>query len=73
MIVCSNTGFDEISISKAKRKRIGLISILRQGDKRASAAIYEEVYLRKIFLGPAVMSFEGEVPSDFKVQQNSLN
>jgi len=48
MLICSNTGFTSDAIKKAKRKRIGLISVLRRGDKRVKAVISEEVYLRKV-------------------------
>ncbi|MGB4068965.1 MAG: hypothetical protein WBK08_13125 [Nitrospira sp.] len=51
-LLCSNTGFDSIAISKAKRKQIGLISILHSGDSKVKAVIEEEIYLRNIFMGP---------------------
>jgi hypothetical protein len=62
MLLCSNTGFDAIAIRKAKRKKIGLISILRQGDKRVKAVIEEEIYLRKVRLDPMTISYTGVEP-----------
>jgi hypothetical protein len=56
-LLCSNTGFDSIAISKAKRKQIGLISILHSGDSKVKAVIEEEIYLRNIF-GIIKMSVE---------------
>ncbi len=50
MLLCSNTGFEADAISKAKRKKIGLISVIRQGDNRIKAVIEEEIYLRTINL-----------------------
>jgi hypothetical protein len=60
MLLCSNTGFDEEAISKAKRKNIGLVSILRQGDKRVKAIIEEEIYLRKVKLEDVRITWKGD-------------
>ncbi len=60
MLLCSNTGFEQDAISKAKRKQIGLISILRQGDKRVKAVIEEEIYLRKIDITPVTITWNGD-------------
>ena len=60
MLLCSNTGFEPDAISKAKRKNIGLISILRQGDKRVKAIIEEEIYLRKIDITPVNITWNGD-------------
>lgn len=60
MLLCSNTGFEQDAISKAKRKNIGLISILRQGDKRVKAIIEEELYLRKIDITPLTITWNGD-------------
>jgi hypothetical protein len=59
MLLCSNTGFEPDAISKAKRKKIGLISVLRQGDERVKAVIEEEIYLRKIKLDPFTITYNG--------------
>ncbi len=61
-LVCSNTGFDAIAIRKAKRKRIGLISVLRQGDARVKAIIEEEIYLRKVRLDPIQSRYTFDKP-----------
>lgn len=63
MLLCSNTGFEADAISKAKRKKIGLIAVLRQGDKRINATIEEQIYLRKITLvEPTTVTFERDKP-----------
>jgi hypothetical protein len=59
MLLCSNTGFEPDAISKAKRRKIGLISVLRQGDQRVKAIIEEEIYLRKVQLDPFSATFNG--------------
>jgi hypothetical protein len=74
MLLCSDTGFEPEAISKAKRKHIGLISILRQGDKRITAAIEEQIYLRKVTLvGPVNITFDRDKPlSELRYDENSL-
>ncbi|MBX3706215.1 MAG: hypothetical protein KF911_06210 [Pseudomonadales bacterium] len=52
VLICSNTGFDSAAIRKAKRKGIGLISVLASGNTAAKAVIEEEIYLRKIRVHP---------------------
>lgn len=47
-IICSNSGFTIDALRKAKRKGIGMISVLRKGDSRAKAEILEEIFLRRI-------------------------
>jgi hypothetical protein len=64
MVVCSNTGFDEIAIRKAKRVGIGLIAIVKQGDQRARAVIQEEIYLRKADITPLTITFDGVTQAD---------
>jgi hypothetical protein len=59
-LLCSNTGFQQDAISKAKRKNIGLISVLRQGDKRVKGVIEEEIYLRKIDINPVNITWNGD-------------
>ena len=60
MLICSNTGFEDVAIAKAKRKKIGLISVLRQGDRRVKGVIEEEIYLRKIIIDPITFTYNGE-------------
>lgn len=67
LLVCSNTGFDEAAIRKAKRKRIGVISVLRQGDQRVKAVIEEEIYLRKIDVAPITFSYDAATQKDGKL------
>jgi hypothetical protein len=68
IFLCSNTGFEQDAITKARRKKIGLISILHQGDKRIKAVIEEEIYLRKIDLGTLQLSFNRAVPDKIGFQ-----
>lgn len=65
MFLCSNTGFDPDAIRKAKRLDIRLISVLKHGDKRAN--VLEEIYLRRIDIHPAVMTFDGATVEDGKI------
>jgi hypothetical protein len=60
ILVCSNTGFDAGAIKKAKRMKIGLISVLRRGDQRVKALIEEVTYLRRVNLNPITIYYTGE-------------
>ena len=51
-ILCSNTGFEKITMRKGKRKNIHLISALKADEPNAKAVIKEIVY-------PCVIKFEG--------------
>jgi hypothetical protein len=52
--ICSNSGFTEDALSKARRKGIGMISVLAEGDARVKAIIEKEIYFRKIAIDPTV-------------------
>lgn len=67
LLLCSNTGFDDSAIKKAKRANIGLISALKQGDKRIRAKIEEELYLRKVDVAQVTSIYDGETPKDIEV------
>lgn len=58
-IICSNSGFTKDALQKARRKGIGMISVLRAGDKRAKVVIEEDVFLRRICLGPWQFRYHG--------------
>ena len=58
-VICSNSGFSQDAIHKAKRKRIGLISVLKAGDARVKAIIEEEIYTRQIAVGTYNVTFHG--------------
>ena len=47
-IICSNSGFTEDALRKAKRKGIGVISVLRTADRRVKVVIEEQIYLRRV-------------------------
>jgi hypothetical protein len=49
-IICSNSGFTDDAIREAKRKKIGLVSILKLGDSRIKNEIIEEIYIPRIWL-----------------------
>jgi len=55
-LISSNTRFTREAISKAKRVGIGLITVLKQGDQRASV-IEEEVYLRTVTISNLKFSY----------------
>jgi hypothetical protein len=65
-LISSNTGFERDAISKAKRIGIGLITVLKQGDSRASV-IEEEVYLRTVTITNLRFSYAhgGKTRSNF--------
>jgi hypothetical protein len=44
--ICSNSGFTQDALRKARRKGIGMISVLAKGDSRAKAIIHKEIYFR---------------------------
>jgi hypothetical protein len=80
MLVCSNTGFEQEAISKGKHKKIGLISILRQGDQRVTTIIEEELYLRKIHIPALTFTWVGTrrppqnvTPFEFKYNGGSVD
>lgn len=66
MLLCSNTGFDALAIQKAKRSNIGLIAVLKHGDKRIRGRILEEIYLRRVNAAPVTMEYEGAGPGDLE-------
>lgn len=51
-LLCSNAGFTTDAIRKAKRKGIGLIGVLRKGDKRIRYRVIDEIYIRRIDIVP---------------------
>ena len=46
-------------LRKAKRKSIGMISVLRKGDDRVRAEIQEEIFLRRIRFGEWRFTYHG--------------
>ncbi len=66
MLLCSNTGFDALAIQKAKRANIGLISVLKHGDKRIRGRIVEEIYLRRVNVSPFTVDYEGASTDDLE-------
>ena len=64
MLVCSNTGFDSVALSKAKRTKIGLISAIKRGDALLTGRIEEEIYLRKITIEKLDITYYGLTSSD---------
>ena len=72
MLLCSNTGFDDAAIRKAKRTNIGLVSALKQGDERIKGTIQEEIFLRKVNIAPITYDYHGISPADREVFQNHM-
>jgi hypothetical protein len=52
--ICSNSGFTEDALRKARRKGIGMISVLAKGDNRVKAVIESEIYFRKVTISPNI-------------------
>jgi hypothetical protein len=65
--VCSNAGFTEGAVKKASRVGIGLISVMKKGDKRVRFSVSEEIFTRKVQVtelrttlhGPDISSTQG--------------
>jgi hypothetical protein len=49
-LICSNAGFTSDALRKAKRVGIGLISVMKKGDRRIRFSVKEEFYTRKVKL-----------------------
>jgi hypothetical protein len=58
--------FDALAIQKAKRANIGLISVLKHGDKRIRGRIVEEIYLRRVNVSPFTVDYEGASTDDLE-------
>ena len=50
-MMCSNGGFTDDAIRKAKRLGIGLVGVLRTKDPRIRYRVLDEIYIRRIELG----------------------
>lgn len=69
-MICSNSGYTAGALRKARRKGIGLISIIKAGDKRVKNEITEVFYKRKIKPGDLNISFrfKQEGPSELVLE-----
>lgn len=47
-IICSNSGFTKAALSKAERKGIGLIAVLKSGDNRIRYKLLDNIYIRHV-------------------------
>ena len=50
-VICSNSGFSEDAMKKARRTGIGLSSVLAQGDSRVKVVIEQLIDFRKVSVG----------------------
>ncbi len=57
--ICSNSGFTSDALSKARRKGIGMISVLASGDERVKAIIEKEIYFRNLSVGQITFMHNG--------------
>lgn len=62
-MICSNSGFTEGALTKAKRLNLGLISILKTGDEHVKIEIEEVFYKRQITFSNIDISFDFVDPS----------
>lgn len=69
--ICSNGGFTKNAISKAKRVGIGLMSVMRKGDRRVRFGVMEECYTRRVRIESLTISLRnpdpinlGDIPFD---------
>lgn len=63
-IICSNAGFTADAVHKAARVGIGLVGVMRQGDKGIRFAVTEEIYTRKLQVEDLKISLLGPNPID---------
>jgi hypothetical protein len=68
-MICSNSGFTEGAIRKAKRVNIGLVSILKANDPQVKVVIQEEIYTRKVKVGTFTMKFDSNQPLEPLIAQ----
>jgi hypothetical protein len=71
-ILCSNSGFSQDALRKARRKCIGMISILKKGDARIKAEIIEERYIPRVELNrqfTTSVTGPNAIPSPFDVRK----
>jgi hypothetical protein len=59
-IICSNAGFTADAIRKAKRVTIGLIGVLKEGDRRIRFEVREEIYLRRVIVRELTIGLAAE-------------
>lgn len=73
-MLCSNAGFTETAVRKARRLGIGLIAAVRQGDQRIRFRVMEEIYVRHIKIKSMSLRFwaaPGEpLPPDVTISAN---
>jgi hypothetical protein len=58
-LICSNSGFTQDALNKARRKGIGAISVLAQLDERVKIVIEQEIYFRRVNLGERRFEYRG--------------
>lgn len=61
-LICSNAGFTSDAISKAKCVNIGLISVMRMGDRRLRFEVVEEIYTRRVRILSTSLTLTGNSP-----------
>jgi hypothetical protein len=59
VLICSNSGFTQDALNKARRKGIGAISVLAQGDERVKIVIEQEIYFRRVTLSERRFEYRG--------------
>jgi hypothetical protein len=47
-LLCSNAGFSDAAVRKAKRLGIGLIGVLREADTRIRYKVIDQIYIRRL-------------------------
>jgi restriction endonuclease len=61
-LICSNAGFTTDAIRKAKRVGIGLIGVMRKGDKRLRFSVVDEIYTRRLRVASISLTLIGATP-----------
>jgi hypothetical protein len=70
--ICSNSGFTEDALNKARRKGIGAISVLAAADSRVKVVIEKEIYFRRVLLGERAFTYHGLDIAGLNVAQESV-
>jgi hypothetical protein len=72
VLICSNSGFTQDALNKARRKGIGAISVLSESDPRVKVVIETEIYFRRVRFGERTFTFRGPNAAELKIGLHEL-
>jgi len=67
--ICSNSGFTSEALRKARRKNIGMISVLKSGDPLVKNVITEEIFIVHVNISEMNVIFDGVVPQGVDIKE----